>query len=306
MVIAAGKMYRPTDIENNTVLDTVYVVEQRNHRVSKWTYNPPNFVFTLDETWGSNGDGTSGQPGQAISDDDDKLFFPTGILAKGSNQLLVTDTFNNRIRILAEDTGDFTGSIGGPGVQGDLEFYRPTYMNRSDTRIAIVDSRNARVAVFNNTLAFLGSSDGTFHTPNGAQLGTSPSGEFFYTDLVRGTIDRYSTDGTTFLDSFGTPGTDPSVPSQLFYPGSGNGRNEEGQQIFADTRNNRIKRFDSGGTFSTEGNLVTGTGDGQLYWPASVTGFTDTAHYNLVANTLNNRIDAFDGNWNFQVTFGAP
>lgn len=306
--LAVGKMYKPTDIENNVLLDAVFVVEQRNHRISKWEYTPGLFDFTLDTSWGSNGDGTSGQPGQATADDDDKLFLPTGIVSNGNNQLLVTDTFNNRIRVIDETDGSFDDSFGTSGVQGDLEFFRPVYMNHSTSndRIAISDSRRPRVAVVDGTtFAFIANVEeppGGFHTPNGIQFNSAT--DWAYTDLVRGIIDQYEADAVTFESSLGTPGTDPSVPTQLFYPGSGNGVEVGGDPIFADTRNNKIKRFD--GTIFEEGNFVAGTGEGELYWPDSVTGFFDSVHYNLVVNTRNNRIDVFDESWDVQSTFGFP
>ncbi len=53
MPLQAGKMYRPTDVAVDIATNSVYVVEQFNHRISKWDYDPAatppaNFVFTLD------------------------------------------------------------------------------------------------------------------------------------------------------------------------------------------------------------------------------------------------------------------
>ena len=43
-----------------------------------------------------------------------------------------------------------------------------------------------------------------------------------------------------------------------------------------------------------------------MYLPGSAVAFTDTANYILVANTLNNRIDVFNGAGVLQNTFGSP
>jgi len=51
MVLDAGKMYRPSDVAFGGT-GIVFVVEQFNHRVSKWTYTQPSYTFTLDTTWG--------------------------------------------------------------------------------------------------------------------------------------------------------------------------------------------------------------------------------------------------------------
>ena len=53
MVLDAGKMYRPSDVAFGGA-GIIFVVEQFNHRVSKWTYTQPSYTFTLDGTWGSN------------------------------------------------------------------------------------------------------------------------------------------------------------------------------------------------------------------------------------------------------------
>ena len=61
MVLVAEKMYRPTDVAVDVATNSVYVVEQFNHRISKWDYTDMNYDFTLDASWGSNSDGTSGE-----------------------------------------------------------------------------------------------------------------------------------------------------------------------------------------------------------------------------------------------------
>jgi len=49
MPLLAGQMYRPSDIAfNNITFNSVWVVEQRNHRISKWDYKQPTYNFTLD------------------------------------------------------------------------------------------------------------------------------------------------------------------------------------------------------------------------------------------------------------------
>jgi len=48
MTLQSGKMYRPTDVTFDIGNDTVYVVEQFNHRISKWNYTAGSFDFTID------------------------------------------------------------------------------------------------------------------------------------------------------------------------------------------------------------------------------------------------------------------
>ena len=320
MVLDAGKMYRPTGIVRHS--SSVYVVEQYNHRVSKWNYvaaatPPANFVFTLDATWGTNGDGTTGGPGQAVSDTDNFFNFPTGITRDpDEGKLFVADTLNHRIRVITLATGVFEDSIGTPGT-GDGELYRPTHLEPSTATsvLAVADSRNHRVSTFDlNTFAFIANATPPaegFHTPYGVKHNDDNS-EFYYSDQIRGKLYTYGDDGTTpdAPTTIGTPGTDPSTPNELFYPGSASGGTGTATESYiTDTRNSKIKKFTAAGTVS-DVLTVAGTGDGEFYYPDDTFGYVDTGGYLLVCNTLNNRVEVFDRASgtppDFKSTFGSP
>jgi hypothetical protein len=317
--LSPGKMYRPTAIIRDINVE-VYVVEQFNHRVSKWvatpTDTPPaNFDFTLVTGWGSNSDGTSGVPGTPTAVDDDKLNFPTGIAVdNANNRLFVSDTLNHRVRVLNLANGNFTGSISSAGT-GDTNLYRPTHMDYSPgtNKLAIADSFNHRVVVYNSGGGFQGiatpPAEG-FHTPHGVKHNANQA-KFFYSDLIRGKLYSYlSSDGLTPTTptTIGTPGTESTDPNQLFYPGSASGSTDTvGNSWLSDTRNNKIKEFTPAGNIS-DVFTTAGTGDGEFYHPEDTTGFVDTgSDYLLIANTLNNRIEVYDRATNiFQTTFGSP
>ena len=77
MPLQAGKMYRPTDIALRTSVEAVYVVEHRNHRVSKWNFANNTFNFKLDAgeidtTIQANID----QPGEGYAFGDQIIFPP--------------------------------------------------------------------------------------------------------------------------------------------------------------------------------------------------------------------------------------
>ena len=405
-VLQAGKMYRPTAMDFDSTNNAVFVVEQYNHRVSKWIYSNGLFDFkldagqvtsititdgglsyvaldpivisaptldisnpetataevatvngsgtitgitiidggngydpsnlptvTADETtgsgailaavvstpWGTNENGTSGVPGVSTSDTDDRLQFPTGMARLIANQtLFVSDTLNHRVRVMNKSTGFFTNSFGSPGT-GDDQLYRPAHLadNEDNLELAVMDSRNHRVAIYNNsTFAFIGFADDPdspekFHTPWGAKQ--TPNATlgigFYYTDIIRGKVHYYDDTAATYIKTIGTPGTDPTDPNQLFYPGASNGTPVDNETAYMpDTRNNKIKVFDSSGTFTTQIG-VAGTGDGQLYWPEHATGFSNTGtNYLCVCNTLNNRVEVYDRSspHEFQTSFGSP
>jgi len=154
MTLVAGKMYRPSDVTVDISDNSVFVVEQFNHRISKWDYVNSSYTFTLDTSWGSNSDGTSGEGGP-IGDggpNDNSLYRPTGIAFDDTNdRLYVTDTFHNRLRTLVASTGLFTVSTGTGGFDAD-QFYRPagiaTNGVTTPSTIVIADELNRRVVKY--------------------------------------------------------------------------------------------------------------------------------------------------------------
>jgi hypothetical protein len=317
--LAPGKMYRPTDVVHDVVNDAVYVVEQFNHRISKWDYTPGAHTFTLDVTWGSNGDGTSGAPGPIGdgSSTDNSLNNPTGIAFDGT-RLIVTDTFHNRIRTLNPATGAFETSTG-QGGSGLTDFYRPAgiAVNDAETVLVIADELNHRAVSYD--VAATPDNPAVLTDPS-ATTGLSflrPHGVFFegnlnrfnVGDTQRGLISSYASDATgNIIDQFGTPGT---FGTRLFFPGSGHGQLPQTVEAgFADTRNNIIK-VATGSSISNTTGTIAGTGNGQLYYPESLAAFADTVNYVLVANTLNNRVETYSDVGNVLTpespfNFGSP
>ena len=142
---------------------------------------------------------------------------------------------------------------------------------------------------------------------------------FNVTDSARGLISRYDQDPTgNSVGQFGTPGSTGHVPAvggiELFFPSSGHGTlTADSTTAFADTRNNSLKTLTTDTIENTTGatptTAIAGTRDGQLYYPESVSSFSDTANYVLAANTLNHRVEVFS-NVNkvltFRANFGSP
>ena len=312
MVLVAGKMYRPTDVAVDVATNTVFVVEQFNHRISKWDYTDTNYDFTLDASWGSNSDGTSGE-GAPIGDGgptDNALYRPTGLVFEGT-RLVVTDTFHNRIRTLTAATGAFIDSVGQGGF-GTTDFYHPAGIATDGVILVIADELNHRAIKYNvgdtpSTPVLLPApTPSTFNRPHGVSF--EDTNNFFnITDTFHGVISRYNTAATSFLAQFGTPGT---TGTDLFFPGSGHGiLTGNATTAFADTRNNILKTVTTDTIANTTG-TTEGTGNGQLYYPESVNSFVDAAtNYVLAANTLNNRVEAYSNAavaLTFQANFGSP
>lgn len=400
--LTPGLMYMPTGIARDPAGDSVYVVEQFNHRISKWDYNPAatppaNFTFTLDaghvtsitvtnggtgysvadpvdisaptlnisnpvnataevatETagvidtitvtntgngydpnnlptvtattggsgailaavvstpFGNNGDGTTGQPGQATGTTDNNLFNPTTIHWNVDRSLfVVTDTFNNRVREM-NTSGTFTNSFGTGGRATDgTNFYHPTGISADDfgNTVTVCDEKNHRCMVYDSSsLAFFSVLASPTPVPYNAPHGISTISTSNQTvmDSVNGIISIYDDQSVNFDSQTGAPGTEGVG---LFYPSGGDGDSNQagGTNIFADTRNNSIKAVSGGPPINLISNP--GTGNGQLHWPEYAIAFVDTGDYLLVANTRNNRIEVFDddsGGAVFQSSFGAP
>ena len=317
MVLAAGKMYRPTGVAFDIASNSVFVVEQFNHRISKWDYTDTNYDFTLDASWGSNGDGTSGE-GAPIGDGgptDNALYRPTDIVFDGT-RLVVTDTFHNRIRTLAIADGAFLDSTGQGGF-GDGDFYHPAgiAVNETPDILFIADELNHRAVkyllgnapVFNGVLTDPSVTTGlSFVRPHGVTFDVTAD-LFDITDSARGKISRYQDETGDFVDQVGLPGTESN---QLFFPGSGAGLlGGTSTTVFADTRNNILKTINANLIANTTG-TTEGTGNGQLYYPESAAAFVDAAtNYVLAANTLNNRVESYSNTaaaLTFQANFGSP
>jgi hypothetical protein len=313
MVLDPGKMYRPTDVAFDVANKSVFVVEQFNHRISKWDYTASNFDFVLDGSWGSNSDGTSGEGGP-IGDGgstDNSLYRPTGIVFENS-RLVVTDTFHNRIRTLTASSGEFidSGSVG-EGGSGINDFYHPAGIATDNSILVIADELNHRAVRY--TVGDTPSAPAELDTPNPLAF-NRPHGVIFeatnnffmVTDSFNGVISRYDTAATTFLAQFGAPGT---TGTDLFFPGSGHGiLTGNATTAFADTRNNILKTVATD-TIANTTNTSPGTGPGDLYYPESVSSFQDTSNYVLAANTLNNRVEAYSNiaaALTFEVNFGSP
>ena len=304
MVLQAGKMYRPTAVAFDILTNSVFVVEQFNHRISKWDYTDTNYDFTLDTTWGDKNptDGTLGGPGPVISTTDSNFYRPTGIVFDVTNTLLyVTDTFHNRVRVIdPTGTGTFDTSIGTGGF-GDTDFYRPAGIaieTDTDGSVVIADELNHRAVryttngttlVFNAVLADPSDTSGlSFVRPHGVVYDVTDD-SFNIGDSLRSVISSY-TEAGAFVNQFGTPGT---TGTDLFFPGSGHGLlGGTATTVIGDTRNNILKTMNNEVIANATGTIA-GTGNGELYYPESATAAVDGANYVLAANTLNNRVEIF-------------
>jgi len=155
-VLEPGKMYRPTDIAVDVPNEKLYIVEQFNHRISKWDFTPGSFDITLDTGFGTNG--VSGTPGGAGDGgpSDTNLQYPTSIVLNSAGNLLISDTRNHRIRVM-DANGNFIESFGtaGQATTGG-EFYRPSGIDvdNGDDILMIADEFNNRCQAYSSVTPY--------------------------------------------------------------------------------------------------------------------------------------------------------
>lgn len=317
MTLAAGLMFRPTDVVALPPLTerAVFVVEQLNHRVSKWNYTSGGYTFTKDATWGSNGDGTTGEPGPIGDGGVTDTFFhtPTGIAYDPDNsQLLVTDTFHNRVRTINVSTGAFVASIGTPGTGND-NFFHPTgiEVNSADNFLFVCDEGNHRAVRYATGVpptfdSVLPSPTIPFIQPHGVSYFIN-NNEVVVSDSQRGLLSFYNSLGTTFNDQLGTPSSSKTDDDALYFPGSG--KTDVTPFKFMNTKSGTLKTITGTGNAVLNNTLVSeGQKLGQFNLANACASWDDTVNYILVANTKNNRIEVFDQSDppEIQGTFGEP
>jgi len=207
---------------------------------------------------------------------------PSGIAVGSDGNIYVADTFNNRVQIF-NSSGVFQSTVG----VGDLLVPYGIAVG-SGGNIYVADTLNDRVQVFDssgNVLSTFGVGDLSF--PQGIAVGSS--GKIYVADTSNNCVQVF--------DSSGNVSSPLGICSLI--PGSGNGEFSSpggvavdgvGKIYVADTNNNRVQVFNSGGVFQYAFGS-SGTGNGQFNTPYGIAVGGDSNIY--VADTFNNRIQVF-------------
>jgi len=205
---------------------------------------------------GNGTDGFAGDGGPATAAE---LAVPGAVAIDGQGNLVIADSFNNRIRVVAVATGTFYGqamtardiyTVAGNGTRGfsgdgglatRAELYQPmaTAVDGAGNTV-IADSFNSRIRV-------VAAATGTFY-------GHAMTAGHIYTVAGEGT-DGYSGDGG------------PATAAELYRP-AGLGIDRAGNLLIGDTSNNRVRVVaERTGTYygraMTAGHIYTVAGDGQ-------------------------------------------
>ena len=244
------------------------------------------------------GDGTAGYGGDGRPGTGAELHSPAGVAVDGVGNLVIADTGNNRVRVVAASTGTFYGQAmtagdiytvvgdgtsgfsgdGGPATSAELNSPAGVSVDAKGN-LVIADTSNNRVRV----VAVSG-------------------GTFYGQPMTLGDIYTVAGDGTSGFSGDGGPATSAELNSP-----AGVSVDAKGNLVIADTSNNRVRVVAvSGGTFygqpMTLGDIYTVAGDGtsgrsgdggpatsaELNSPAGVA--VDGAGNLVIADADNNRI----------------
>ena len=260
-------------------------------------------------------------PGDGIPATQAQLSAVEGVAARPNGDLVIADTYHNRIRTVGRDgiitTIAGTGAIGsagdgGPAVDAELFFpFAVAVTPRGE--VVVADTYNQRIRRIDQrgqitTIAGTGTpgSEGVGGPATDAQLrfpfgvDVAPNGDVLIADTFNHrvvTIDRAGRlqviAGTGSSGSSGDHG--PAADAQLRLPYTARWT-KDGQIVIADTGNDRIRTVDRTGTirtvagdgtrgFSGDGGPAT---DAQLAAPHSVA--VDTTGRIVIGDTNNNRL----------------
>ena len=302
--------------------DSLYIADTANTRIRR-----VDLLTNLISTVAGNGEfGYSGDNGPST---EAMLDRPDAVIVDSSGDLIISDTFNHRIRIVDSPSG-MIRTIGGNGAQGfsgdggpalAAAFNFPLGLAVDlEGNIFVVDSGNHRIRRINRengiitTVAGSGAGFSGDGGPATAALLFRPSGvaldcegNLYIADTGNDRIRRVeaasgiitTVAGTSDFGFSGDHG--PATEARLNLPGDVT-LDSEGNLLFSDSGNHRIRRVDwpsgiittvagTGGTgFSVDGLPA---GESSFFFPAGIAFDADGNLY--VADTLNDRVRGISG-----------
>jgi secreted PhoX family phosphatase len=217
-------------------------------------------AMTAGDIYTVAGDGTAGFSGDGGAATSAKLAIPGGVAVDGAGNLLIADSGNNRIRVIAARTGTFYGRAmtagdiytvagnGGFGFAGDGG--PATHAKLASPALAIVDEAGNLVIAddLNNAIRVV----------------AARTGRFYGRAMTAGDIYTVAGDATGGFSGDGGPATHAELfgPQAVTFAGAGN-------LVIADNENGRIRvvATRSGRFFGqamTAGDIYTIAGTGSL------------------------------------------
>jgi len=249
----------------------LYVADRGNHRIQKF-----NSTGKFITQWGSQCKTDLNWDGIPEQSCEGQFNQPYGIAVGPSGHVYVADTYNDRVQKFDGD-GKFIGQWG-------------TYCNTDMNWDGQPDQSCA----------------GQFNKPQGIAIG--PDGSLYVADTFNNRIQKFDGQGR-FISQWGSYcRTDTDSDGQPDQPCDGRFNAPyavaiagDGSIYVADGSNQRIQKFNSGGTFVASWGSK-GNGDGQF---SSVVGLAISSDGSVFAVDSGNRIQKFDSNGAFQAKWGS-
>jgi hypothetical protein len=277
------------------------IADQQNERIRMVAARSGTFygqAMIAGDVYTVAGNGTLGYSGDGGPATKAALKFPGGVAADQAGNLVVADTYNSRIRVVAAKSGTFYGKAmttahiytvagngtagftgdGGPATSAEVNFPERVTVDPTGN-LVISDGFNNRVRVV-----------------------AAKTGTFYGKAMTKGDIYTIAGNGTAGFGGDGGPATSAELNDQEGVSADG-----AGNVLIADLFNDRIRVVaGSTGTFygqaMTTGHIYTVAGDGtegfggdggpgtsaELHWPFDVT--VDSAGNLILADADNNRI----------------
>ena len=258
----------------------VYAIDTYNNRIEKF-----DSTGKILAAWGSFGSGNG------------QFYNPMGVAVDKIGNVYVADSSNHRIQKF-DSSGHFIASWGALGT-GNGQFYSPSGVAADGNgNIYVADTSNNRIQKFDNAGKFLaawggiGSANGQFYSPS--NLACDSSGNVYVIDNSR--IQKFDSSGN-FITTWGSYGD----PKGFSYP-SGVAVDPLGKVYVADSNDNNVRIFDSGGTYLDSWESP-GSAPGEFNSPSAVA--VDTNGNIYVVESDNHRLQKFDSNGAFLATWGS-
>jgi len=212
----------------------------------------------------------------------------------------VADSKNNRIQKFYSN-GTFVKKWGSEGT-GDGEFQRIHDLDFDplEKRLYVSDRDGNRIQVFDKNGTFLfkwgskGTANGQFTIPYSVDVDSQDN--VWVTDRGNHRIQKFDKDGN-FLFKFGNPDTHPSSATGKFDNPRQAAVDKDVKFIYvADSKNNRIQKFYSNGTFVKKWGKF-GSHIGEFHNPEGIA--IDSKFFVYVTDKLNNRVQKFSPDGTF-------
>ena len=254
--------------------DNIYVVDNHNHRILKFSSNGSYITH-----WGQEGQG------------DGEFYYPYGISAD-SNFIYVSDTDNHRIQKF-DLNGNFTQTWGTEAIPGEINNYRFSYPHGITVEpsgdIYVLDSDHHHVHEFTGDGQFVGiygefgTGDGQYHLPT--DITADKSGYIYVADYGNYRVQKLDYDGN-FIDKWGTYG---NADGQFISPYAIT-VDLEGCVYVTDTVSHIVQKFTSDGEFVAKWGS-SGSYDGQFFYPTGIA--VDSLGNVYVADSIRKDIQVF-------------